>query len=391
MAATIFVIDNSPAVRRMVEQISTPEGYEVIGFQDGPAALEAARRISPAMIIADYHLDHMTFSGFCKEISKLDNLTETAIISLIDASDRLDESHLRSLGVRGFLKKPFQSDHLLEAMKDLGNGSSHGELHPPVSKKKRTWPPDSMTTNLDDEDATTTALACDAPDGAEPAEEPPMTPSASPLTSTTTQTKSPVSQTAGGEDAVKGFFDHLLHSVAQQAEAKIVDLVPVVIAKELSLQVDKAVGKAVEEEVNRQVAASFSPDRVKAIVRDMILEELPKHATSYLSALDSTVKQTLSEMVPTLLERTSERLIREQIESGLDKHLPGAVRDHLGPVEGLVKNEVQQVVSHCARQTTEDLVREMAQEPIQQAVRKMIPEIAELHVKEEIKRLTAQT
>ena len=70
-----------------------------------------------------------------------------------------------------------------------------------------------------------------------------MTPSASPLTSTTTQAKSPVSQTAGGEDAVKGFFDHLLHSVAQQAEAKIVDLVPVVIAKELSLQVDKAVEK----------------------------------------------------------------------------------------------------------------------------------------------------
>src|SRR5687767_1705588 len=114
MTSTIFVVDNSLAVRRLVEQISAPEGYEVIGFQDGPAALEAARRISPAMIIADYHLDHITFSGFCKEISKLENLADTSIISLIDASDRLDENHLRTLGVRGFLKKPFQSDHLLE-------------------------------------------------------------------------------------------------------------------------------------------------------------------------------------------------------------------------------------------------------------------------------------
>ena len=387
MAATIFVIDNSPAVRRMVEQISAPEGYEVIGFQDGPTALEAARRISPAMIIADYHLDHMTFAGFCKEISKLDNLTETSIISLIDASDRLDESHLRSLGVKGFLKKPFQSDHLLEAMKDLANGLSKNGLHPAVSKKKRTWPPDSMTTDLDDEDATTTALACDASDGAESAEEPPMIPSASPLTSTTTPAGSPASQPAGGEDAVKGFFDHLLHSVSQEAEAKIVDLVPAVIAKELSLQV----AKAVAEEVSRQVEISFSPDRIKAIVRDMIVEELPKHATSYLSAVDNTVKQTLSEMVPPLVEQTSERLIRQQIESVLDKHVPGAVRNHLGPVEVLVKNEVQQVVSQCARQTTEDLVREIAQEPIQQAVRKVIPEIAEIQVKEEIKRLTAQT
>jgi len=387
MGATIFVIDNSPAVRRMVEQISAPEGYEVIGFQDGPTALEAARRISPAMIIADYHLDHMTFAGFCKEISKLDNLTETSIISLIDASDRLDESHLRSLGVKGFLKKPFQSDHLLEAMKDLANGLSKNGLHPAVSKKKRTWPPDSMTTDLDDEDATTTALACDASDGAESAEEPPMIPSASPLTSTTTPAGSPASQPVGGEDAVKGFFDHLLHSVSQEAEAKIVDLVPAVIAKELSLQV----AKAVAEEVSRQVEISFSPDRIKAIVRDMIVEELPKHATSYLSALDNTVKQTLSEMVPPLVEQTSERLIRQQIESVLDKHVPGAVRNHLGPVEVLVKNEVQQVVSQCARQTTEDLVREIAQQPIQQAVRKVIPEIAETQVKEEIKRLTAQT
>ena len=45
MASTIFVIDSSPAVRRMVEQISTPAGYDVVGFQDGPAALEAARKL----------------------------------------------------------------------------------------------------------------------------------------------------------------------------------------------------------------------------------------------------------------------------------------------------------------------------------------------------------
>ena len=38
MASTIFVVDSSPAVRRLVEQISKPEGCDVVGFQDGPAA-----------------------------------------------------------------------------------------------------------------------------------------------------------------------------------------------------------------------------------------------------------------------------------------------------------------------------------------------------------------
>ena len=119
MASTIFVVDSSPAVRRLVEQISKHEGCEVQGFQDGPAALQAARHTSPNLIIADYHLENMTFSGFCKEVHKLDNLAETYIVSLTSPSDRVDESHLRSLGVKAFLNKPFQSENLIDVIKDL--------------------------------------------------------------------------------------------------------------------------------------------------------------------------------------------------------------------------------------------------------------------------------
>ena len=98
MGSTIFVIDNSPAVQRMVEQLSSLDGHRVLAFQDGPTALEAARSQSPALIIADYHLEQMTFSGFCKEIGRQDNLAETLIVSIVDSSDRLDESKLRTLG-----------------------------------------------------------------------------------------------------------------------------------------------------------------------------------------------------------------------------------------------------------------------------------------------------
>ena len=119
MASTIFVVDSSPAVRRLVEQISKPEGWDVAGFQDATAALEAARRMSPNLIIADYHLENMTFSGFCKEVHKLDHLAETYIVSLISPADRVDETHLRSLGVKAYLNKPFQSENLIDVIKDL--------------------------------------------------------------------------------------------------------------------------------------------------------------------------------------------------------------------------------------------------------------------------------
>src|SRR5688500_20342877 len=103
----------------MVEQISTPEGYDVVGFQDGPAALEAARRMSPALIITDYHLDNMTFAGFCKEVHKLANLTDRFIIALTGGTDKRDDSHLKALGGKDCLKKPRQCEHLLNRIKDL--------------------------------------------------------------------------------------------------------------------------------------------------------------------------------------------------------------------------------------------------------------------------------
>ena len=61
MGSTIFVIDSSPAVRRMVEQISAAEDYQVVGFSDGPSALDAARKMSPALIIQFSSRQHNLF------------------------------------------------------------------------------------------------------------------------------------------------------------------------------------------------------------------------------------------------------------------------------------------------------------------------------------------
>lgn len=147
MPPSILVVDSSPAVRRLVEQVSAPEGFEVAGCQDGPTALETARRTSPALIIVDYHLDNMTFSGFCKELLKLDHLIETYLISLIDAADHPDENHLRTLGVKAFLKKPFQSNDLLEVIKSLHHTQ---QLQATGSGlKRRAWPPISTATDAD--------------------------------------------------------------------------------------------------------------------------------------------------------------------------------------------------------------------------------------------------
>ena len=47
---------------------------------------------------------------------------------------------MKSLGVKAFLKKPFQSENLLDLIKDLDHTSAAKNGR---SKKKRSWPPTS--------------------------------------------------------------------------------------------------------------------------------------------------------------------------------------------------------------------------------------------------------
>ncbi|HJR77926.1 MAG TPA: response regulator [Nitrospiraceae bacterium] len=388
MPASIFVVDSSPAVQRMIEQISSTQGYEVAAFQDGPTALEAARRMTPALIIADYHLADMTFSGFCKEVNKLDHLTETMLVSLVDSSERWDEQHLRSLGVHAFLKKPLRSDDVLDTLNGLKNGTHHKSVTP---LKKRAWPPDSTATDLsagaetyEDSDAEASSEP-----GASATEEPLM------KQPTSTQTRAaetagsiqrtPSSETAAGEDALRSLLDYLLQSVVREVEEKIATLLPLIVTRELTAHL----AGPVREEVHNQLTSALSADRIEAALHGIVMPELTKQSAAQATSVENAVKQQVAQIAPALVEKTTESLLRRSIDPGLEKYVPQAVRTYLGPVDTVVKNEVREAVAGCARQTTEEIVREMAGQRIHEAVQHIVPDIAEAQVKEEIRRLTA--
>ncbi|TKB84286.1 MAG: response regulator [Nitrospira sp.] len=386
MGSTIFVIDSSPAVHRMVEQISAPEGHKVMGFSDGPSALDAARKLSPALVIADYHLDKITFSGFCKEISRQDNLAETLIVSMVDGSDRLDESKLRSLGVRAFLKKPLQREQLLDTIKGILNGAA-GDPRGGKSAKTRTWPPVSTGTDDEDDESPNDASIDDAPHHEMEKEHSPMSPSLSPTAAPAAS--APASNGPSGDALMKGLFDHLLHSVTVQADRKIGELLPPAMAKEVAGQVSLAVGKAVQTEVAKQLADALAPERLQPVMRELILEELKRQAQTELAGVEATVRRTVTELAPTLVEQSTEKRLGDLTDTGVKKHLPEALKSHLETIDQLVKKEVEQVAANCARQAADEIVHEMAKDPIQQAVQRIVPDVAETQIRAEIKRLSS--
>jgi DNA-binding response OmpR family regulator len=386
MGASIFVVDSSPAVRRMVEEISIREGYEVMGFQDGPKALEAARHSSPSLILADFHLEDMTFSGFCKEISKLDNLSETLVISLVDPSDKLDESKLRALGVRAFLKKPFQREQLLETINGILNDDAEKKSAPKAAKP-RTWPPIFTETNDEDDASTPNGSADDAPQDETEKEPTAM----SPLPSHTANSSPSVAASTmeGGEALMKGLFNHLLQSVIVQTDRKMTDLLPSAISREVAGQLVNAVRTAVQTEVAKQLTEALAPERLQTAMRDLIQEELRRQSQAHLAGVEPTVRQAVSDLAPAILEQSVEKLLGDLAEGGVKKHLPEALQTHLEMIDQLVKKEVERVAANCARQAADEIVHQMAKDPIQQAVQRIVPEVADAQVRAEITRLTS--
>ncbi|TLY19897.1 MAG: response regulator [Nitrospirae bacterium] len=376
MASTIFVVDSSPAVLRLVEQISKPEGCDVVGFQDGPAALEAARRMSPNLIIADYHLENMTFSGFCKEVHKLDNLAETYIVSLTSPSDRVDETHLRSLGVKAFLNKPFQSEKLIEVIKDLEAqqaASANG-----TKKKSRSWPPVSTATDSDDGDDFNDESLTEEEEEEEQAIAPHPQPKDSPVTTTAAR-----ASTSEPEEAMKGLFGQLLRSMSERTEKKIADLLPQMVGKELGT----LVAKAVETEVGTHIGVSLSEERLTQVVEPLIMTALPKILSREMSLLEPIIRQSVFETASPLIKERIDQFVREEI-TAVRTALSDMVREELGSLEGLVKEEIHQAAAKQTAGLAEALVRVMAREQVEQAVLRLVPDLTEKQIKAELTRLT---
>lgn len=369
----------------MVEQISTPEGYDVVGFQDGPAALDAARKVSPDLIITDYHLHNMTFSGFCKEVSKLDNLADTYIVALTGATDKLDESHLKSLGVKALLKKPFQSETLLDLLKNLDHVAATAKSR---KKKTRSWPPTSSATDSED-DEVINEMTGEGQDGEDlkitipyPVEtlppvkkEPTMTPTGQPATAK--------SASAEPEEAMKGLFGQLLQSMTEKTEKKITELLPTMVTKDLT----SLVAQAVENEVQQQVGAGFSQERLVQAIEPVLTNALPKILKNELSMLEPIIRSSVHEIANPLIKEYVRQLVDEQAEK-VKASLTDVLEERLASAQRQVEENVNHEATARIEKLVEAAVRTTAEEQMQQAVQQLIPSIAETQIKAEIARLS---
>lgn len=124
MADTILFVDDDPEVRAKVSQLLKENGYRVISASDGDEALDKARETSPDLIILDIMMPRL--DGILT-ILKLKGKGETKsipviILSIIDKSD--EEVLAKHLGVRAFIRKPYEDCDLLAKVREGLQGTS---------------------------------------------------------------------------------------------------------------------------------------------------------------------------------------------------------------------------------------------------------------------------
>src|SRR5437660_7432876 len=116
----ILVVDDEPDVRIMFSHLLKQSGYETVEAADGKAAIDAARREDPDLILMDLMMPVMSGVEATKQIRKMEGFSEIPIIA-VTAYDlwQLVLPEEETLLWQAVLKKPVQVDRLRQSVKNI--------------------------------------------------------------------------------------------------------------------------------------------------------------------------------------------------------------------------------------------------------------------------------
>ena len=124
----VVVVDDEPAVRNLVAEVLTSEGYRVQTAPDGAAALDLLKHSSPSVIVLDLQMPVMNGAEFIRQYRKLPHPHARVIV--ISSAPKIG----RRFGINGrwvevdadgYLRKPFDLDALIRIVKQHASPSDH--------------------------------------------------------------------------------------------------------------------------------------------------------------------------------------------------------------------------------------------------------------------------
>lgn len=113
----VLLVDDDAQILRALRILLEARGYEVLLASDGRAALDAAARSHPDLVVLDLGMPGLTG---VEVIQALRGWTQIPIIVVSGRSDSWDKVEALDAGADDYVTKPFQADELLARIRALG-------------------------------------------------------------------------------------------------------------------------------------------------------------------------------------------------------------------------------------------------------------------------------
>jgi two-component system chemotaxis response regulator CheY len=116
--ARILVIDDEPAIARIVRLLLEPLGHEVLVANDGSRGFAMAQRQAPDLIVLDLMMPVMDGIWLLGMLRSTDQTVSIPVIVLSARSDDETQRQCESFGIKTYLQKPFQAEEFIAAVEN---------------------------------------------------------------------------------------------------------------------------------------------------------------------------------------------------------------------------------------------------------------------------------
>ncbi|MEW5868704.1 MAG: response regulator transcription factor [Chloroflexota bacterium] len=113
----VLIVDDEPNIVQLARMYLERDGFRVASVGDGKAALEAAGRLKPALMVLDIMLPEMDGLEVCRRLRSQDS--PLPILMLTARDDDVDKILGLELGADDYLTKPFNPRELVARVKAI--------------------------------------------------------------------------------------------------------------------------------------------------------------------------------------------------------------------------------------------------------------------------------
>ncbi|HEX4495680.1 MAG TPA: response regulator [Thermoanaerobaculia bacterium] len=117
MKRRILLADDSVTIQKVIELTFMDEDYEVRAVSNGDDAVRLLSEINPDFVIADVHMPGANGYEVCRRAKQL--RPGLPVLLLVGTFEPFDEGEARAAGADSHLKKPFDSQELLQRVEEL--------------------------------------------------------------------------------------------------------------------------------------------------------------------------------------------------------------------------------------------------------------------------------